>query len=73
MIELHLGGCKQNNRNRRFIMNLTQNDRLNQVTANTLIVELMLVPKLTFAEHLTGEDLNFPKEYLSLVIPERDF
>lgn len=38
MIELHLGGCKQNNQNRRFTMNLTQNDRLKQVTSDTLIV-----------------------------------
>ena len=38
MIELHLGVCKQNNRNRRFIMTLTQNDILNRVTASTLIV-----------------------------------
>lgn len=38
-------------------MNLTQNDRLKQVTFDTLI-----------AERLTGENLNSPVECLSLAI-----
>lgn len=49
-------------------MNLTQNDRLKQVTFDTLIVELMLGQKHTFAERLTGENLNSPVECLSLAI-----
>ena len=53
-------------------MNLTQNDRLKQVTSDTLIIELMSDHRLTFAEPLIGEDLNFPEEYLSLAIPEWD-
>ena len=50
MIELHLGGCKQNNQNRRFIMNLTQNDRLKQVTFDTLIVGVDVGSKNTLLQ-----------------------
>lgn len=38
MIELHLGGCKQNNQNRRFNMNYTQNEKIEQVTDTTMVV-----------------------------------
>ena len=53
-------------------MNLTQNDRLKQVTSDTLIVGWTLDHKLTSAERLTGEGLNFQEEYLSLATPEWD-
>ena len=52
-------------------MNLTQNDRLKQVTSDTLIVGVD-VGSLTSAERLTGEGLNFQEEYLSLATPEWD-
>ena len=53
-------------------MNLTQNDRLKQVTSDTLIVGVDVGHKLTSAERLTGGDLNYPEEYLSLVTPAWD-
>ena len=60
-------------------MNLTQNDRLKQVTSETLIVGVDVGSQTHFcrafdwrAEHLIGEGLNFPEEYLSLAIPEWD-
>ena len=49
-------------------MNLTQNDNLNQVTADTFIVELILVHKSTSQEHLIGDVLSSPNEFFVLVI-----
>ena len=53
-------------------MNLTQNDRLKQVTSDTLMLEQTLDHKLTSAGHLTGEGLSFQEEYLSLATLEWD-
>ena len=54
-------------------MNLTQNDRLKQVTFDTLIVGVDVGSKHTFAELLTGEVLNSPTACLSLAIRGWDF
>ncbi len=51
-------------------MNLTQNDRLKQVTSDTLIVGVDVGSQTTSAERLTGGALNFPTGYLSSVTPE---
>ena len=48
-------------------MNLTQNDRLKQVTSDTLIVGVDVGSQIHFCRALTGGDLNYPEEYLSLV------
>ena len=53
-------------------MNLTQNDRLKQVTSDTLIVGVDVGSQLTSAGHLTGEGLSFQEECLSLATPEWD-
>lgn len=53
-------------------MNLTQNDRLKQVTSDTLIVGVDVGSQTHSAERLTGEGLNFQEEYLSLATPEWD-
>ena len=51
-------------------MNLTQNDRLKQVTSETLIVGVDVDRKLTSVERLTGENLNFQEECLNLATRE---
>lgn len=53
-------------------MNLTQNDRLKQVTSDTLIVGVDVGSQTHFCRALTGEGLSFQEEYLSLATPEWD-
>ena len=73
MIELHLGGCKQNNQTRRFIMNLTQNDGLKQVTFDTLIVGVDVGSKTHFCRAFDWRGLKSPTGCLSLAIRGWDF
>ena len=54
--------------NRRFKINLTQNDRLNQITADTLVVGVDIVLRNTLLEPLTGEVLSSARELLDLAI-----
>ena len=49
-------------------MNLTQNDRLNQITADTLVVGVDIVLRNTLLEPLTGEVLSSARELLDLAI-----
>ena len=53
-------------------MNFTQNDRLKQVTADTLIVGVDVGSQTHFCRALTGGDLSYPEECLSLVTTEWD-
>lgn len=54
-------------------MNLTQNDRLKQITSDTLIVGVDVGLQHTFTELLTGEGLNAQEECLSLAVQAWDF
>lgn len=51
-------------------MNFTQNDRLKQVTSDTLVVGVDVGSKTHFAELLIGEDLNSHAECSSLATQE---
>lgn len=53
-------------------MNLTQNDRLRQVTSDTLIVGVDVGSQTHFCRAFDCEDLNFQEEYLSLATPGWD-
>lgn len=54
-------------------MNFTQNEKLNQVTADTLIVGVDIGSQHILPELLIGEAWSWEKEFLSLVILELDF
>ena len=54
-------------------MNLTQNDRLKQVTSDTLIADVNVESQTHFSGRLIGEDLNSSAECLSLATQAWDF
>ena len=60
MIELHLDGCKHNNKIRGFNMKYTQNKKIEQVTDKTMVVGIDIgsQPQYTRAFDNCGRELK---------------
>ena len=65
MIELHLGGCKQNNQHRRFQMNYTQNEKIEQVTDTTMVVGVDIGSQTHYARAFDNRGRELTKRVFS--------
>lgn len=64
MIELHLGGCKQNNQTHwRFQMNYTQNEKIEQVTDSTMVVGIDIGSQIHYARAFDNRGRELTKRY----------
>jgi len=65
MIEMHLGGCNKTIKTRRFKMNYTQNEKIEQVTDSTMVIGVDIGSQIHYARVFDNRGRELTKKVFS--------